>query len=135
MRVEIHRIYKEKQTEGNMIVFDDDDKPIYTCKTLELPWKLNQRMISCIPADEYIVSKRPAHALRKYEHFIINNVPGRSYILIHAGNYNWHTLGCVLVGDAHKDINKDGLKDVVNSMATMKILVSLLPDKFKLTYK
>lgn len=135
MHVEIIRTYKPKQTEGNLTVYDDNDKPIFVCKTLELPWKDNQKMISCIPADDYIVSKRAAHALRKYEHFILHNVPNRTYILIHAGNYNWHTLGCILVGDGHKDINKDGLLDVTNSKATLKILVSLLPEKFKLTIR
>lgn len=135
MRAEIKRTYREKQTEGILTVYDDHEKPIYTCFTLELPWKNNERMKSCIPANDYIVSKRAAHPLRKYEHFIINNVPNRSYILIHSGNYVWHVLGCILVGDSHTDINKDGLVDVTNSKATLKILVSLLPDKFKLTIK
>lgn len=135
MRIEILRTYREKQTEGNLIVFDDQDKPIFTCKTLELPWRDNQRMVSCIPEGEYMVHKRAGHALRKYTHFHIQDVPNRTWILIHSGNYVWHVQGCVLVGDAHKDINKDGLKDVTNSKATLAILVDLLPDKFKLTYR
>lgn len=135
MRVEIIRTYQEKQTIGNLTVFDDQDKPIFTCKTLELPWRNNQKMISCIPADEYIVEPRKAHPLRNYDHFIITGVPNRSYILIHSGNYVWHVLGCILVGDSHTDINKDGLVDVTNSKATLKILVSLLKEKFKLTIK
>jgi hypothetical protein len=132
VRVEIKRTYREKQTEGNLTVFDETGKAVFICKTLELPWRDNKRMISCIPEGEYIVDKRAPHAMRKYEHFIVNNVPNRSYILIHSGNYVWHVLGCILVGDAHKDINKDGLLDVVNSKSTLKILVNILPAKFKL---
>src|SRR5688500_13941630 len=130
MHVEVIRDYKDKQTEGNLTVYDDHDKPVFVCKTLELPWRDNQKMVSCIPEGEYLVSKRAAHPLRKYEHFILHNVPNRSYILIHSGNYVWHVLGCLIVGDSHTDINKDGLKDVTNSKATLKILVSLLPEKF-----
>ena len=98
--------------------------------TLELPWKNNAPRVSCIPAGRYEVVKRNSP---KYgDHFHVLNVPNRSYILIHHGNYNRDTLGCILVGIGVKDINGDGELDVVNSRAAMKELNAALPDSFVL---
>lgn len=60
----------------------------------------------------------------------IQNVPMRSNILIHVGNYTSDILGCILVGDSARDINNDGTIDVTNSKATMYKLLALIPDKF-----
>lgn len=64
--------------------------------TLELPWKNNQRQISCIPAAVYQcgVVNSPKFG-RVYQ---VKNVPNRSHILIHAGNWVKDTSGCILVG-------------------------------------
>ena len=64
--------------------------------TLELPWRDNQRNISCIPPGEY--------PIRVFKHsrwgnvVEIMDVPNRSGILIHPGNYVGDTEGCVLPG-------------------------------------
>ena len=63
------------------------------------------------------------------------DVPNRSYILIHSGNYNKHTLGCILVGATLSDINGDGYRDTTNSKETLNKLNEILPDYFKLTIK
>ena len=133
MKAEIKRTYGEIQTTGQLTVFDDQGVNIFTCCTLELPWRENKRRISCIPEGDYIVVKRPATEKRKYNHFHITEVPGRDWILIHIGNSYKHILGCILVGDEFKDIDKDGNIDVINSTHTLKILYALLPEKFKLT--
>lgn len=100
----------------------------WSCKTLELPWKDNQYRISCIPKGVYYVTKRQSP---KYgNHLMINRVEGRDMILIHSGNYNTDTKGCILVGDKHIDINNDGQLDVTNSRATLTHLISLLPQSF-----
>jgi hypothetical protein len=71
-------------------------------------------------------------------------VPNRSFVLIHWGNYagsiNPKTLqsdirGCVLVGSAMADINKDGILDIVNSKPTFAGLMLMFPDGFELTIK
>lgn len=121
----------DKQTLGEMIITDDSGKEIFSCKTLELPWKDNQQNVSCIPTGTYSVKRR--HSERFKEHFHILDVPNRTWILIHAGNYYTQIKGCVLVGDRFSDINKDGYLDVVNSRNTMKKLLDLLPDEFQLT--
>ena len=117
------------QTIGIFSIYKDL-KNIFNCKTLELPWKNNKRMISCIPLGTYNVIKRVS---KKYgEHFHIIDVPGRDFILIHPANYVTQLRGCVGVGRDFIDINKDGLKDVTSSKDTMKKLLSLLPDEFTL---
>ena len=52
--------------------------------TYELPWRDNQKSISCIPAGEYICRR---YSSEKYKDtFEVTDVPGRSYILFHVGN-------------------------------------------------
>ncbi len=90
----------------------------------------NKRKVSCIPKGTYTVVKRKSP---KYgSHFHITNVPNRDMILIHLGNYFTDILGCVLVGKALTDLNKDGYHDVTSSKDTMKSLLGLLPDEFEL---
>ncbi len=131
MKVIINRITEgEKQTESVLSVINEKEETIFQCYTLELPWLNNQRRVSCIPKGEYNVEKRQS---TKYKHhFHVLDVPGRSYILIHRGNYNWHTKGCILVGRTLTDINGDGLRDVTSSVATMNKLNKILPGYFKL---
>lgn len=133
MKVTIDRLTEgEKQTEGLLTVYNGEEK-IFNCYTLELPWLDNAKRISCIPKGVYNVEKRQS---TKYKHhFHILDVPNRSYILIHQGNYNWHTKGCILVGKTLTDINADGLRDTTSSVATMNKLNKILPHTFKLEIK
>jgi len=120
----------DKQIVGILFVVDHMNRIIYKCFTLELPDKGNQKKISNIPVGRYNVEKRVS---QKYGyHFHILDVPNRDYILIHQGNYYTQIEGCVLVGDNLTDINKDNILDVTNSVATMKKLNDLLPNKFTL---
>ena len=120
----------DKQTESLLTILNDKEEKIFNCYTLELPWNDNKKRISCIPKGEYNVEKRQS---TKYKnHFHVLDVPNRSYILIHQGNYNWHTKGCILVGKTLTDINGDGLRDVTSSVSTMNKLNEILPNYFKL---
>ena len=96
--------------------------------TLELPWKNNQRRISCIPPGTYKGVKRTSPKYGLHVHIL--DVPGRDLILMHNANYVTQLEGCVAVGEAIKDINADGTLDVTNSVKTLKKLVSLLPGSF-----
>lgn len=70
----------------------------------EPPWRDNARARSCIPAGEYRAtwSRSPTFG----PVYRLHDVPGRSHILIHAGNYagdpeaglRTHTQGCILLG-------------------------------------
>ena len=120
------------QTPGTMFVHKGG-AIIYSCRTLELPWKDNQRNISCIPYGEYDVKKR--HTQKYGEHFHVLGVNGRSYILIHSGNFVSDIQGCILVGRNFTDLNGDSIKDVTNSKQTLYELNLLLPNNFKLIIK
>ena len=71
-----------------------DGRPIAV--TLEDAWKDNARMVSCIPQGTYTIRR---HTSPKFgEVFRVEDVPGRSDILIHAGNTDADTHGCILLG-------------------------------------
>jgi hypothetical protein len=131
MKMLIRRFsHEENQTLGYGIVFNEDNGVKYTFSTLELPWRGNARRISCIPVGTYKVLKRWSEKYKN--HFHVLDVPSRDWILLHAGNYNRHTLGCILCGKKHVDINGDGERDITSSNATMKHLNEILPDEFEL---
>lgn len=125
----IRTMKEDRQTLGELQVGD------FKCYTLELP-DLNNDGIegnevrkSCIPDGTYPVK---AHTSPKFGRtFWIKEVPGRTAILIHAGNFHRHTLGCVLVGSDHKDVNDDGYLDVVNSKKTMEQLIKFDIDEIE----
>ncbi|WP_149913499.1 DUF5675 family protein [Sphingobacterium cavernae] len=132
MKAQITRKIKTaRQTLGEFVLIDDKGNIIFKCKTLELPWKDNQKQKSCIPAGDYNVVPRTSQKFSK--HFHILDVPNRDYILIHTGNYRTQILGCVLVGAEFKDLNGDGDLDVTSSKITLDKILSLAPKGFKLT--
>ena len=94
----------------------------FQCFTLELPWKDNQRNISCIPAGtyEYIYRISPSNG----EVLQLLSVKDRTFIQIHAGNFTRHTEGCILVGDRIMFIDDDTIPDVGNSKATLQKLLA-----------
>ena len=97
--------------------------------TMELAWKDNQTGISCIPARKY--KAVPRYSKKYGNHFLVKNVPNRSYILFHSMNYFFQGRGCIGLGMYHADINKDGLKDTVRSKDAMEILLEKFPDGFE----
>jgi hypothetical protein len=123
--------YGDKQVTGRLFVYDDSGKLLLSLDTLELAWKDNKRRVSCIPEGEYKVIK---HVSPKFGECIwFQDVPNRSEILAHRGNYHTDILGCVLLGLYSKDINNDGLKDVVSSVRAMRKLLKVVPSEFTIT--
>lgn len=133
MRILLKRIYRPTSTTAKGFVFNEKNELVFEFVTLELPWKDNERNVSCIPEGEYLVKKMPPTSKRKYQYFWVQDVPGRDSILWHPGNYTRDILGCVLPGEELVDIDNDGIIDVTNTTATLKILTALMPEKFKLT--
>ena len=72
----------------------------FIAHTLELPWKNNQKGISCVPKGVYNCRVRYAEesASRDYTHLIVEDVPDRTYILFHRGNSAKDSRGCILTG-------------------------------------
>ena len=102
--------------------------------TLELPWKENQQNISCIPAGYYVAQYRKSPS--NGDVIELKDVPSRSFIQIHSGNYTSQIAGCILVGDSIVDLNGDGVLDVANSKNTLKrLLLWADDDEFILVIK
>jgi hypothetical protein len=101
------------------------------CKTLELPWRDNERGKSCIPAGTYevIVHKSPKFG----QCFWVRGVPGRLEILIHPANFTRQLRGCIAPGLDFDDIDNDGTIDVKSSRKAMDKLLLTLSNKFTLT--
>lgn len=89
MRIRLIRIYGNQGTNGYLIA----NKKLI-CKTIELPWRNNQRSISCIPEGIYTLAVR--HSQRFGRHLLIRDVPNRSLILFHPANDAMRELrGCI----------------------------------------
>lgn len=132
MKATIARIEStDKQIIGQWTILEND-KPIYVCNTLELPDKNNEPQISCIPKGSYECRKTSGSPHIKYPHIDIINVPNRSGIKIHKGNYYTQIRGCVLVGKGITDINSDGYKDVTSSGIALSEILAIVPDVFML---
>lgn len=113
MKLLLTRTFQGTNTLGQLEVLNNNGLPIETYFTLELPWKENQRRISCIPVGTYKIKKHISPKFGKC--FWVLDVPNRSEILIHPANYTRQLLGCIAVGLDHADINKDGELDVISS--------------------
>ena len=125
MRILIDRYAPEpKQTIGVFYLLNTNDSVIAKWDCLELPWLNNQRRISCIPTGFHKARKH--NSTRFGSSLWLQDVPNRSEILVHKGNYHTDILGCILMGRFLKDINKDGLIDVVESGKSIKELLSYL---------
>jgi len=117
--VNLCRLMRSDQGTRGKLYYGD-----FECETLELPWRDNQRSISCIPAGEYPVKIRISP---KYgEIYWVQNVPERSFILIHWGNwagdeskgYKSNVNGCILLGKQRGILNNQWA--VLNSRITVK---------------
>jgi hypothetical protein len=130
--VRLCRLARSDQgTEGLLLAGD------FNCKTLELPWRDNQRQISCIPPGEYDVEMRLSNKYGRI--YWIRRVPERTYILIHSGNYagdksknfKTHVMGCILLGKHHGYLG--GQRAVLNSRITVRAFMRNMEyQKFKL---
>ena len=136
MILTIKRYYDIDQTIGEASLKRlSEEFPILRFYTLELPWLQNQRNISCIPEGRYIID---TYSSERYPEAFKVRTPGarevtdRSAILIHTGNYNKDTKGCILPGLYLSDINADGLFDVTESGKALDLLKSFAGEEFLL---
>jgi hypothetical protein len=133
MKAIINRRYEKNQTPGIMIILDKGVE-VFACHTLELKWMGNIKSMSCIPEGTYKVEKiiRPSGKPGLW----VKDVPERSAILIHSGNYasglQVDIEGCILVGSGYKDLNNDGNLDIIDSTATFEDLFEVVDNVFDL---
>lgn len=94
----------------------NEDEILFECDTLELRWNNNLRSKSCVRTGKYGIGKRKRSRFlptykKRYGHdgiYGLNDVDGRSHILIHTGNKPEHTKGCILPG------TDEGKKDFIH---------------------
>jgi hypothetical protein len=124
MTYQIKRV--SSNNHGTFGVFLKDGLPL--CVTLEETWLNNEKSISCIPAGVYEVE---SYSGTKYkEVWIVKNVPNRSAILIHWGNTEKNTAGCILMGRRFETFS--GLRGIAESLMTIAMLRKILPRRFSL---
>lgn len=128
MKLEIKRLYKkENYTIGKLYV-----DGVYFCDTLEDAVRdVKIPNHTAIPEGTYRIILHyisPKYSKKKAYDWCggrlprLVNVPNFDGILIHAGNTNKDTSGCILVGE-NKEVGK-----VLNSMATLKRLYKLMKE-------
>jgi len=66
----------------------------FICNTIELPWKNNEKRVSCIPEGKYFIRKRYSQKFKW--HLEVVDVENRSYVLFHPANNALKELnGCI----------------------------------------
>jgi len=91
--------------------------------TLEPPWRDNQKNISCIPEGLYHCSLTDSPRFGKA--YQVEDVPGRTHILFHAGNFAGdkskgflsNSEGCILLGSTIAEMGDQ--QAVYNSRLTL----------------
>ena len=119
--MKIHLCRYESTDHGTFGRIQIDNKYFHT---LELPWRDNTVGLSCVPVGSYECDIYPSKKFGNV--YLLSNVPQRSGILIHQGNFAGHVLkglksdveGCILLGKSRGVIN--GQKCVLNSRIAVK---------------
>ena len=89
MVLELTRTYFPEGTNGKL---ECNGKSI--CNTIELPWRKNEKRVSCIPEGKYFIKKRYSDKFKW--HIEVIGVENRSSILFHPANNALQELnGCI----------------------------------------
>ena len=117
MKSELIRISKNTDGVFGTLLINKDP----FCVTLEPEDLQNRPNLSCIPDGAYIVKRIVSP---KYgDVFCVQDVPFRTHILIHSGNTEDDTLGCILLAQYYGKLK--GKRAVLNSGDTMKDFMAL----------
>ena len=120
MKLEVLRVSSDVDSSSGL-VFDITNGRKFLCYSLEDEYRNDKVMHETrVPAGTYQIQLRKvggfnARYAKKYGDFHkgmlhVQDVPGFEYILIHTGNTDEHTSGCLIVGDSQENnqIVKDG---------------------------
>ena len=113
MKLEVIRFSSEKDSTSGLL-FDVTKGREFLCYTLEDQYQTKKVMQETrIPAGEYEIKYRKDGGFNKryterypYIHrgmLHVTNVPNFKWILIHVGNTDEHTAGCLLLGDTQEN--------------------------------
>ena len=117
------------RTLGVMHIYSDLQEQARFC-TLELPWKDNNRRVSCIPAGKYKMV--PEKHAKFGKSFRISGVGSRDGIMIHRGNYTKDTTGCILAGMRFADLDGDGWFDIAQSTQALDYMYQFIIEEAEL---
>lgn len=115
------QFYEDKQTRGSLVVYHNST-PVKWFKSLELPWRDNERFVSCIPVGVYLFQHYWSPSFEEYV-LLLENVDDRDKIEIHPGNTFMDIAGCILPGMSFKDVDNDGNIDVRDSRESFRHLM------------
>ena len=112
MKLQVVRTQLGKDATNGLLFIDG----LFECYTLEDQYQAVKVMHeTCIPEGTYPIKLRTVggfHTRYKAKYpelhrgmLCIQNVPGFEYILIHQGNTDEHTSGCLIVGDSQQDLD------------------------------
>lgn len=105
--------------DGTFGVFSINNFPFAV--TCEREWLNNQKGISCIPTGRYWCKR--VHSIKFGDTWEVTGVDGRTEILIHKGNIDDDSHGCIIVGE-YFGVWSDGSCDVASSGEAHKELMN-----------
>ena len=151
MKLKVLRFSSQEDSTSGLLFLEEDDKLKFLCYTLEDEYRETKVMAETrIPAGSYEIALRKVGGFhQKYSKRFIDihrgmlhiiDVPNFEYILLHCGNTDEHTAGCLLVGDTqhNNSIDKNGFigKSTQAYKRIYPTIASAIErgDKVKITY-
>ena len=121
MKLKVLRFSSQEDSTSGLLFLEKDSGLEFLCYTLEDEYRKDKVMGETrVPAGTYKIELRTEggfHGRYKKKYgsmhkgmLHVTNVPNFKWILIHTGNTDEHTAGCLLVGDSQENnvIVKDG---------------------------
>lgn len=119
------------------VLLDEPNQPF--ALTMELPWLGNKANESCIPEGEYLCNR--VTKIKHGECFELFQVPNRTDILIHKGNFPTDSRGCIILGEQFEEALNPAASHVVTAVlasgkAYAEFMMRLIrQDQFRLVIK
>ena len=121
MKLKVLRFSSQKDTTNGLLFIENEEGLEFLCYTLEDEYRKEKVYAETrIPAGKYNLTLREVGGFHgRYKKKFpdihkgmlwVRDVPNFEYILIHCGNTDNHTAGCLLLGDSQQSniVSKDG---------------------------
>ena len=106
----IRLVYTDKGTPGVLKLNGE-----FVCYTLERPWLNNEQNVSCIPEGNYKGRFQASGSFPDMRMYF-QDIPDRSSVMFHWGNYVHNSKGCPLLGES---VNTSGDMFIANTKSTV----------------
>lgn len=111
LAITLERYYTPKATLGRLRIHPSNDHAsiVWQCWTIERPWLGNEPHVSCIPEGAYTLRLRESPVVKATSGgefslgWEVCDVPGRTFIMIHPGNWAHNVEGCIALGKGLHD--------------------------------